>query len=195
MSTENFLENYKCVGESLEILTYPNPILLKKAEKITEFNDELRTLCKNMLYTMYKAPGVGLAAPQVGKSIRLFVIDVDYEREKVTRADGSEDYNHSEFQPLVVINPVIKEKDGEQVYEEGCLSVPGIYEEVKRAEHLVLAYQDMWGKEQTLDAHGLKAVCIQHENDHLDGIVFLERLSMLKKKFAKKKYLREHGLE
>ena len=195
MSTENFLENYKCEGELLEILTYPNPILLKKAEKITEFNDELRTLCKNMLYTMYKAPGVGLAAPQVGKSIRLFVIDVDYEREKVTRADGSEDYNLSEFNPLVVINPTIKEKDGEQVYEEGCLSVPGIYEEVKRAEHLVLVYQDMWGKEQTLDATELKAVCIQHENDHLDGIVFLERLSMLKKKFAKKKYLREHGME
>ncbi len=195
MSTENFLENYKCEGELLEILTYPHPILLKKAEKITEFNDELRTLCKNMLYTMYKAPGVGLAAPQVGKSIRLFVIDVDYEREKVTRADGSEDYNLSEFNPLIVINPVIKEKDGEQIYEEGCLSVPGIYEEVKRAEHLVLVYQDMWGKEQTLDATELKAVCIQHENDHLDGIVFLERLSLLKKKFAKKKYLREHGLE
>lgn len=195
MSTENFLENYKCVGELLEILTYPHPILLKKAEKVTEFNDELRTLCKNMLYTMYKAPGVGLAAPQVGKSIRLFVIDVDYEREKVTRADGSEDYNLSEFNPLIVINPVIKEKDGEQIYEEGCLSVPGIYEEVKRAEHLVLVYQDMWGKEQTLDATELKAVCIQHENDHLDGIVFLERLSLLKKKFAKKKYLREHGLE
>lgn len=195
MSTENFLDNYSLTGELLEILTYPNPILLKKAEKVTEFNDELRTLCKNMLYTMYKAPGVGLAAPQIGKSIRLFVIDVDYEREKVTRADGTEDYNLSEFNPLVVINPVIKEKDGEQVYEEGCLSVPGVYEEVKRAEHVVLVYQDMWGKEHTLDATELKAVCIQHENDHLDGIVFLERLSMLKKKFAKKKYLREHGME
>ena len=195
MSTENFLDNYSLTGELLEILTYPNPILLKKAEKVTEFNDELRTLCKNMLYTMYKAPGVGLAAPQIGKSIRLFVIDVDYEREKVTRADGTEDYNLSEFNPLVVINPVIKEKDGEQVYEEGCLSVPSVYEEVKRAEHVVLVYQDMWGKEHTLDATELKAVCIQHENDHLDGIVFLERLSMLKKKFAKKKYLREHGME
>lgn len=195
MSTDNFLENYECTGEILEILTYPNPILLKKAEKVTEFNEELRLLCKNMLYTMYKAPGVGLAAPQIGKSIRLFVIDVDYKREKVTRADGEEDYNLSEFQPLVIINPVIKEKDGEQVYEEGCLSVPGIYEEVKRAQHVVLEYQDMWGKTQLLDAEDLKAVCVQHENDHLDGIVFLERLSMLKKKFAKKKYLREHGNE
>ncbi len=195
MSTENFLENYKLEGEKLEILTYPNPILLKKAEKVTEFNDELRTLCKNMLFTMYKAPGVGLAAPQVGKSIRLFVIDVDYEREKVTRADGTEDYNLSDFHPLVVINPIIKEKDGEQIYEEGCLSVPGVYEEVKRAQHVVLEYQDAYGKTQILDAEDLRAVCVQHENDHLDGIVFLERLSLLKKKFAKKKYLRDQGKE
>jgi len=193
--THNFLTEYKLEGERLTIIKYPDPVLLKKAEPVTEFNDDLRTLCKNMLYTMYKAPGFGLAAPQVGKSIRLFVMDTDYEREKVTRADGTEDHNLSNFNPIVVINPVIKEKDGEQIYEEGCLSVPGVYEEVKRAQHVIIEYYNMWGEVQILDAEELKAVCIQHENDHLDGIVFLERLSILKKKFAKKKYLRDQEQE
>jgi peptide deformylase len=113
----------------------------------------------------------------------------------VTRADGTEDHNLSNFNPIVVINPIIKEKDGEQIYEEGCLSVPGVYEEVKRAQHVIIEYYNMWGEVQILDAEELKAVCIQHENDHLDGIVFLERLSILKKKFAKKKYLRDQEQE
>ncbi len=189
----SFLENYKLEGELLPIFKYPEPVLLQKAKPVTEFNEELVVLAKNMLYTMYKTPGIGLAAPQIGKSIRMFVMDVDYEREKITKADGEEYFELSEFQPFVIINPEIKNKSGEIIHEEGCLSVPGIYEEVKRANNLTLHYQDLTGNHFEMEAEELRAVCIQHENDHLDGIVFLERLSMLKKKFAKKKYLRLQG--
>lgn len=188
---EDMLENYTCEGKILDIFTYPAPILSKKASPIEVFNDELRELCKNMLYTMYHAPGIGLAAPQVGKGIRLFVLDVDYNREEVTRPDGSEEFHLSDFKPMVFINPVIKNKEGELLYEEGCLSVPGIYENVKRAESITIDFQDMFGEHHSLDASGVLSVCIQHENDHLDGIVFLDRLSPLKKNFYKKKIIKQ----
>ena len=191
MENSNFLEDYKLEGELLQIFTYPAPVLKKVAEPITEFNDELRALCKDMLFTMYHAPGIGLAAPQVGKSISLFVMDIDFDREEVTRADGSTDHTLSNFNPLIFINPVISNKHGEVLYEEGCLSVPGIYEEVKRFETITVDYQDMWGKKQSIDADELLSICIQHENDHLEGIVFLERLSMLKQNFLKKKFLKK----
>ncbi|MDD0854761.1 peptide deformylase [Halobacteriovorax sp. GB3] len=186
----NFLQNYELEGERLKIFTLPAPVLKKVAEPVTEFNDELKQLAKDMLFTMYKAPGVGLAAPQVGKSIRMFVVDIDYNREETTLADGSTDYILSEFNPQVYINPVFKEKDGEVVCEEGCLSVPGIYEEVKRAEHIVLEWQDLEGNTHSQEFEGFRAVCLQHENDHLDGIVFLDRLSLLKKNLLTKKFLK-----
>ncbi len=191
MENSNFLEDYRLEGELLQIFTYPAPVLKKVAEPVVEFNDELRALCKDMLFTMYHAPGIGLAAPQIGKSIRLFVMDIDFDREEVTRADGSTDYTLSNFNPLVFINPVISNKHGEVLYEEGCLSVPGIYEEVKRAETITVEYQDMWGEKHSIDADELLSICIQHENDHLEGIVFLERLSMLKQNFLKKKFLKQ----
>jgi peptide deformylase len=184
---KNFLENYKLEGEILEIYKYPAPVLKKVAKPITEFNEQLRLLVKNMLFTMYHAPGIGLAAPQVGESIRLFVLDIWYDREKVTLHDGTEEYRLSEFQPMVFINPVFKNKVGEMMYEEGCLSVPGIYEDVKRAEQVTLEYQDIDGNHHTLEADELLAVCLQHENDHLDGVVFVERLSLLKRQLILKK--------
>jgi peptide deformylase len=191
MKKEDFLKNYKLKGQSLEIVTYPSPILTKVAQPVTEFNESLQELCLNMLYTMYHAPGIGLAAPQVGKSLRLFVIDIDYEREEVTIADGSTDYRLSEFNPKIFINPIFVNKNGEKLYEEGCLSLPGIYEEVKRAEFVSLEYQDVYGKKHTLEAQELLATCLQHENDHLDGIVFIDHLSMLKKNFFKNKLTKE----
>ena len=191
MENSNFLENYEHVGENLQIFTYPAPVLKKVAEPVTEFNDELKKLCKDMLFTMYNAPGIGLAAPQVGKSIRLFVMDIDFDREEVTKADGSSEFKLSNFNPRIFINPVIKNKNGEILYEEGCLSVPGIYEEVKRAETITVDYQDMDGNNHSIDADELLSICIQHENDHLDGIVFLERLSMLKQNLLKKKFLKQ----
>src|SRR5690606_3442056 len=150
----------------------------------------LKDLVRDMLFTMYHAPGIGLAAPQVGQSIRLFVMDIDFEREKMLDENGNTKWELSNFNPRVIINPIFKQKDGEIVYEEGCLSVPGIYEDVKRAEHVVLEYQDIDGTKHTLEADGTLAVCLQHENDHLDGIVFLERLSTLKRQFLTKKFLK-----
>jgi peptide deformylase len=191
MENSNILENYELEGDLLQILTYPAPVLKKVAEPVTEFNDDLKLLAKNMLYTMYKAPGIGLAAPQVGKSIRMFVMDIDFDREEVTKADDTVEYKLSNFNPMIFINPVIKNKEGEILYEEGCLSVPGIYEEVKRAETITVDYQDLEGNELSIDADELLSICIQHENDHLDGIVFLERLSMLKQNLLKKKFLKQ----
>ncbi len=186
----DFLTDYQLEGEELKIFTYPAPVLKKKAVPVEKFDDELRSLIKNMLFTMYQAPGIGLAAPQVGKSLRLFVMDIDFDREEVTRADGEVDYRLTNFNPRVFINPVFKNKQGEILYEEGCLSVPGIYEEVKRAQNITVEYQDMYGHRKSLDADGLLSVCLQHENDHLDGIVFLERLSLLKRNFLTKKFMK-----
>ena len=122
---EKILENYVCEGDLLNIHTYPDPVLTKKAEEVVEFNEELKTLCKNMLYTMYNAPGIGLAAPQIGLSKRVFVIDVDYNREETSEDSG--EYTLSDFNPMIFINPIIKEKVGQTTYQEGCLSLPGVY--------------------------------------------------------------------
>ena len=185
---EKFLENYKLEGESLPIKTYPDPVLTKVAEEVTVFDQELQTLCKNMLYTMYKAPGIGLAAPQIGVSKRIFVIDVDYERDETEEDSG--EYLLSEFNPRIFINPTFKEKVGETTYQEGCLSLPGIYEDIKRFESIVVEYNDVNGELKTMDADGLLSICIQHENDHLDGIVMIDRMSKLKKSFFKKKLIK-----
>ncbi len=188
------LPQHDLSGKKLKIFTYPAPILKKVAQEVTEFNDELQELCQNMLYTMYHAPGIGLAAPQVGISKRIFVMDIDFQRDEVTRPDGSKDYELSNFNPRIFINPKIEKVEGEILYEEGCLSVPGIYEEVKRIEKIKVHYQDVTGEEHTLEADGLLSICIQHENDHLEGIVFLERLSTLKRNFLTKRFMKKQGL-
>ncbi len=182
---EKILENYELKGKELPIVTYPDPVLTQIAQPVTEFNKELQTLCIDMLYTMYHAPGIGLAAPQIGLSKRLFVIDVDFSREETS--EGSEEYLMSDFNPRIFINPVIKKTEGETVYQEGCLSLPGIYEDVKRFDKVEIEYQDTEGNSHTLEAEELLSICIQHENDHLEGKVFIDRLSNLKKAFFKKK--------
>ena len=144
-----------------------------------------------MLYTMYQTPGIGLAAPQVGQSLRIFVLDVDYTREESSSEINSEKtYKFENLNPLIFINPVIKNKEGQITYEEGCLSLPGLYEEVNRFESIVVDYQDVDGQNKTMSANELLSICIQHENDHLDGVVFLERLSFIKRNFLTKKYLK-----
>lgn len=188
---KNFLECYKLEGERLNIHTYPAPVLKLTAKPITEFNNELHTLIKNMLFTMYHAPGIGLAAPQVGISLRLFVLDIWFLREKITLANGDEEYRLSDFKPMVFCNPILKNKSGEILHEEGCLSVPGIYEDVRRAEFVTMSFQDMFGNQHEIKADELLSVCLQHENDHLDGIVFIERLSLLKRNLLEKKFLKQ----
>jgi peptide deformylase len=185
------LQNYSLEGEELNIFTYPSAVLKKIAEPVQDFDQNLKLLVKNMLYTMYNAPGIGLAAPQVGISQRIFVLDTDYEREEIANAAGETETRLSHFKPYVFINPVISDLSGEVIHEEGCLSVPGIYEDVKRAEKISVTFQDLDGKTQQMTVHDILAICIQHENDHLDGIVFLERLSLIKKNLLTKKYLKK----
>ncbi len=152
----------------LEILHYPAPALKTRAEPVVEVNDEIRKLVEDMAETMYAAPGIGLAANQVGVLLRIFVIDIAEEGEK------------SDLK--VFINPEIVEADGVQAYEEGCLSLPGVSEEIKRAEHIVVRALDQHGQPFELSAEGLLAVAIQHENDHLNGVTMIDKVGTLKKK-------------
>lgn len=152
----------------LKILEVPNPLLKKKSQPVEEVNAQIRKLADDMLETMYDAPGVGLAAPQVGILKRLVVIDVSRENEPK--------------RPYRMINPVIIERSEECVlHDEGCLSVPEQYAEVERAKSVTVRYTDENGKEQTLTAEGLLAVAIQHELDHLDGKLFIDYLSKIKR--------------
>ncbi len=160
----------------LSILTIPDKRLKTVAKKVTQFDDALEKFVNDMLETMYLAPGIGLAATQVNEHQQIVVIDI------------SEDKN----QPLVLINPKIVKKEGKQIHEEGCLSVPGIYAKVKRAEFIEVEAQDVKGDAINFEAEELLAVCIQHEVDHLKGIVFLDHLSPLKRKMALKKLEKEN---
>ena len=155
----------------LTILEFPDPRLRKKAVPVEAVDDELRTLIDDMFETMYEAPGIGLAATQVDVHRRLLVSDVSSEK----------------TDPHVFINPVILEKDGVTVTEEGCLSVPGYYEEVERAEHIKVRYLDRDGNEQEEEFEGLLAVCVQHEIDHLDGKLFVDYLSEAKRQRIRKR--------
>lgn len=148
----------------LPILRYPDPRLHKKALPVAVVDESIRKLARDMAETMYAAPGIGLAATQVDVHQCVIVIDVSEDR------SGLQTF----------INPVILERSGEQECEEGCLSVPGVYERVSRAERVTVRALDVEGKEFSLEADGLLAVCIQHEIDHLEGKVFVEYLSRLK---------------
>ncbi len=150
----------------LPILKYPDPRLKTKAAKVTEFNEELEKLASDMAETMYKAPGVGLAATQVDRHIRLIVIDVTEEKNDLK----------------ILINPeIVSSSEETKPWEEGCLSVPGIYDKVTRPANVRVRAQDLKGNSYEMDCDGLLAVCVQHEMDHLDGVVFVDHLSMLKK--------------
>ena len=155
----------------LPILEFPDPRLRTKAVPVTEFGPELATLVDAMFDTMYEAPGIGLAASQVNVHQQLLVLDVSEEKNE----------------RRVFINPKILSSDGSQTYQEGCLSVPGIFADVDRAESIRVQAQDVTGKSFTLDADGLLAVCIQHEMDHLIGKLFVDYLSPLKRDMVRKK--------
>ena len=155
----------------LPILHYPDPRLRVKAEPVARVDAAVRRLLDDMLETMYEAPGVGLAAPQVNVPRRLIVIDVSRERND----------------PLFLVNPEILEREGSIRLEEGCLSVPGIYEPVERAERIRFRALDREGRPYEREAQGLLAVCVQHEVDHLDGRLFVDYLSELKRQRIRKK--------
>jgi peptide deformylase len=153
------------------ILHYPDKRLRIPAQPVTDFGPDLQKLVDDMAETMYAAPGVGLAAPQIGVSLRLFVIDV------ATGEDQPSDFR-------VFCNPQIVEKHGEIVWEEGCLSFPGIHEDIDRAERVKVRAQDRTGASFELEAEGLLAVAVQHESDHLEGKLMVDHLGMLKKRMV-----------
>ncbi len=155
----------------LKILEYPDPRLRTRAKKVEKVDDKLRQLIDDMFETMYAAPGIGLAATQVNVHQRILVADV----------------SDDQSQPVVLINPEIIAADDEGVSEEGCLSVPGIYESVRRFQHVRVSSLDRDGNETEVEAFGLLAVCIQHEMDHLDGKLFVDYLSELKRQRIRKK--------
>ncbi|PID43626.1 MAG: peptide deformylase [Gammaproteobacteria bacterium] len=161
----------------LTILEFPDPRLRKVARPVREVDDALRKVIDNMFETMYDAPGIGLAATQVDVHKRLMVIDVSEDKSK----------------PLVFINPEIEILEGEpHAMQEGCLSIPGFYEEVTRIDHIRVKALDREGQPFEMEAEGLLAVCIQHEVDHLDGKLFIDYLSSLKRNRIRKKLEKQH---
>ncbi len=156
----------------LKILEYPHPVLKQKAEPVAKIDDEIKKILSNMLETMYDAPGIGLAAPQIGISKRMLVLDISENKDN----------------PYIIINPeIIWKSDEVNIYQEGCLSVPEQYADVVRPEKIKLKYQNIDGKEQIIEADGLLATCIQHEMDHLNGVLFIDHLSRLKRNMLVKK--------
>ncbi|MGB5261197.1 MAG: peptide deformylase [Gammaproteobacteria bacterium] len=160
---------------TLNILHFPDPRLRNVAQPVEQVDDAVRQLVDDMLETMYAAPGIGLAATQVNVARRIVVIDISEEKD----------------QPLCLINPQILELDGVEEMEEGCLSVPDVFERVQRAERVTVAALDRAGKPFEMQADGLLAVCIQHEIDHLDGKLFVDYLSQLKRTRIRKRLEKE----
>jgi peptide deformylase len=155
----------------LEILEFPDPRLRTVAKPVDRFDDDLRQLVEDMVETMYDAQGIGLAATQVNVHRRLLVLDISENQDK----------------PRVYVNPEIIARSGEETCEEGCLSVPGVYAEVSRAERITVAARGIDGEPFEEDLDGLHAICVQHEIDHLDGKLFVDYLSPLKRRMVAKK--------
>lgn len=162
----------------LPIIEFPDPRLRTVAKPVERVDDALRTLIDDMFETMYEAPGIGLAATQVDVHLRLLVLDVSEDKSR----------------PMVFINPEVTASSGHQVYQEGCLSVPGIFADVTRANEITVTALDRDGKSFEISADGLLAVCIQHEMDHLAGKVFVDYLSPMKKEMVRKKLAKQRRL-
>lgn len=174
------LFNSQAIMAILDVLTFPDPLLHRTAETVKIIDNKVKKLVDDMAETMYEAPGIGLAATQVGELKRIMVIDISEEKNQLR----------------VFINPEIIKKEGTAINEEGCLSVPGFYDKVERAETVMVTALDREGQRFTINASGLLAVCIQHEIDHLDGHVFVEYLSPLKANRIKNKLVkRQRELE
>ena len=169
-----------------EILKFPDPRLRRVSEPVEEITDALCELARDMCEVIYAEPGIGLAAPQLGEAVRLVVMDTEWTEEGAER------------NPLILVNPEILERDGKIVWTEGCLSVPDFEAEVERSRWLRFRALDLEGGEVSGEAEELRAVCLQHEIDHLDGILFIDHISRLKRNMyvkKRKKALREGGEE
>lgn len=158
----------------LKIYQYPAPVLREETKEVTEFDENLAKLVADMGETMYDAPGIGLAAPQIGQSLKLIVVDITKDPE-------------AKKQFMVMVNPKITDHEGKQIDEEGCLSVPELSANVQRYKKITVSYQDLEGKDHELTTEDRFAVVLQHEIDHLNGILFIDHLSSLKRNLYKKK--------
>jgi len=163
----------------LKIVEYPDKKLKEKSIKIENFNDELYALLDAMYPIMMNTNGIGLAAIQVAHAKQVLILNIPQD-------DGEQPKENL----LEIINPILLKKSGETTYQEGCLSVPSFYEDIKRYEKISITFQDRFGKEQSLDADGLLSIAIQHEMDHLDGILFIDRLSSSRRRKFEKEYKR-----
>ena len=169
-----------------DVITYPNPILRKKSKDVEVFDKKLHTLLDDMNDTMKEYGGVGLAAIQIGIDLNVLIINIPIE------ADNEDEDGKQLSENLIeAINPVITHKDGELVFNEGCLSIPGFHAEVKRAEHVIVEYYNRDGEKQTMEAEDFLAIAWQHEMEHLSGHVFIENLSFLKRKKFEKEWKRQ----
>jgi peptide deformylase len=170
------------------ILVAPDPRLKQVSEPVAQVTDETRRLMDDMLETMYAAPGIGLAAIQIGVAQRVIVIDIGKPKEEADEAGAPEEKKQTDPDPMYFVNPeIVWSSDDLVVCEEGCLSVPDLYEEVERPSRVRVRFIDYYGKSQEIDCEGMLAVCIQHEMDHLEGILFIDHLSRLKRDMMLKK--------
>ncbi|MEM1039867.1 MAG: peptide deformylase [Pseudomonadota bacterium] len=177
----------------LPLIHLPDPVLRRVSKPVERVDDDLRTFLDSMLDTMYDAPGIGLAAVQVGEPIRVFTVDCakrsDDEEEAADGAVQRGETEEVDRSPIFLINPeIVAFSDDRAVYEEGCLSIPDYYADVERPAGCTVQYLDRDGQEQTLEADGLLSVCIQHEMDHLDGKLFIDHLSKLKREMVVRKF-------
>ena len=163
-----------------DIVIYPDKRLKRISKEVLTFDNELHNLLEDMYDTMVSKNGVGLAAIQIGVPKRVLIINLP--------EDDSEDAIFNKEETLEIINPIFTSKEGVCKHQEGCLSIPGVYEDIERAEHIVLEYQDRYGEKHIIDNHNFLAIALQHEIDHLDGKVFIEKLSFIKRKKFEKEW-------
>jgi peptide deformylase len=163
-----------------DIVVYPDKRLKEVSSTVSEFNEALHSLLENMYDTMVNKKGVGLAAIQIGVASRVLIINLP--------EDDSDDVKIKKEDTLEIINPVFTSLTGSCKHQEGCLSVPGFYEDIERAEHIIMEYQDRYGEKKVIDNQDFLAIALQHEMDHLDGKVFIEKLSFIKRKKFEKEW-------
>ena len=176
----------------LEVLKFPDSRLRKLSLPVEAVTEELKKFSEDMLETMYDHQGIGLAAPQVNNLIRLILIDTRPKKEGRYKTEEMTDLEQKIEFPLIIFNPVITKKEGETTYDEGCLSVPGYFETVKRYDYIEVEALNKEGEKIELKADGLTSICIQHEIDHLDGKLFIDRLSLIRGNKLKNK-IKKHG--
>lgn len=177
-----------------QILTFPDARLREISQPVTKFNKDLKVLVDDMIETMYSAHGIGLAAPQIAELVRVIVIDTRPKDEEGRRYkyDEMTELEKAVQQPLVLINPEIVKGEGKTTFDEGCLSVPGYYETVERFEYIEMKSHDLTGNEIIIKSDGLLAICMQHEMDHLEGKLFIDRISFIKGNKIKNQ-IKKHG--